>query len=175
MPLLAKTCSICFDLLPISLLQLPGRTALEGTGPSCLASGCPYCFAGCQWEWGWGLAACLQWSGSWILGLASQPGGLRQTSNTQEAETLWLIFLLIIHVIVQSLVDFKQERALNADYKTAEWSAVRIWELSCYRWEGLRRQEHEKSIRFCPWCLSISQPVWPVVYRARGSHILQYC
>lgn len=24
------------------------KTALEGTGPSCLASGYPYCFAGCQ-------------------------------------------------------------------------------------------------------------------------------
>lgn len=63
------------------LQSLPDRTGLEGTGPSCLASGCPYCFAGCQWVWGWGLAACLQWSGSWILDLASQLGGLRQISG----------------------------------------------------------------------------------------------
>lgn len=29
-------------------LKPADKTALEGTGPSCLASGFPYCFAGCQ-------------------------------------------------------------------------------------------------------------------------------
>lgn len=39
---------LCFILGTHVIITIPDKTALEGTGPSCLASGCPYCFAGCQ-------------------------------------------------------------------------------------------------------------------------------
>lgn len=66
--------------------KVPDKTALEDTGPSCLASGWPYCFAGCQWERGWESAARPLRSGSWTPGLASWLGALMAKRQTQ---TLW--------------------------------------------------------------------------------------
>lgn len=63
----------------LSLSHLPDRTALEGTGPSRLASGCPYCFAGC-----W--AACLRGSGSWNPGWPPQPAGLEQHRKPERCD-----------------------------------------------------------------------------------------
>ena len=68
------------------VITIPDKTALEGTGPSCLASGCPYCFAGCQWERGWRLAARPLQSGSWTLGLASRLGAL---GRNEKGTRLW--------------------------------------------------------------------------------------
>lgn len=105
---------VVFTFISSILLQLPDRTALAGTGPSCLASGCPYCFAGCRWQWGWGLAACLQWSGSWILGLAPQLGGLSKMRRATQRKRK---FVFIIHRAVQCLEDFKLESSLHTEEK----------------------------------------------------------
>lgn len=35
----------------------------------------------------------------------------------------------------------------------------------------MRHWEHEKAIRLCPWCPSISQPAWSVACTAKGSRI----
>lgn len=161
-----------FTFISSILLQLPDRTALAGTGPSCLASGCLYCFAGCRWQWGLGLAACLQWSGSWILGLASQLGGLSKMSRATHRKRKhcdW--YLCLLSTEPYNALRISNWKVLRIQRKNS-WlkSCKHVWDLGHFR-DGLRHLEEKKSIWFSLWCPSkISARMASCVQSEKGSH-----